>query len=102
MPTTPGFGINDNKGFHITFRNGVCVSVQFGGGNYCQNYNGDIPSRKGEHCIDAELAIWDRDDAWLTKKFNPREDEVIGGVLPHEVLRALTWAEAYVPEPAEG
>lgn len=34
--------INQNKGFHITFKNGWTVSVQFGWGSYCENYNNDI------------------------------------------------------------
>ena len=29
----------DQKGFHITFDNGYTVSVQFGAGNYCDNYD---------------------------------------------------------------
>ena len=27
-----------NKGFHITFNNGVTFSVKFGAGNYCNDY----------------------------------------------------------------
>ncbi|GAG44524.1 unnamed protein product, partial [marine sediment metagenome] len=30
--------ICNNKGFHVTFKNGWTVSVQFGAGNYCDNY----------------------------------------------------------------
>ena len=33
------FRITDNKGFHLTFKNGVTISVQFGIGNYGDNYN---------------------------------------------------------------
>lgn len=33
------FFIVDNKGFHIMFKNKWKVSVQFGWGNYCDNYN---------------------------------------------------------------
>jgi hypothetical protein len=33
------FKITDGKGFHMTFANGWTVSVQWGAGNYCQNYN---------------------------------------------------------------
>ena len=98
MAKTPGFGVNQNKGFHITFRNGVTVSVQFGGGNYCQNYDDAIVSNlpKGAESIDAEIAIWDKNGKWLTKEFRPNiNDDVIGRVLPDEVLKALNWAEAY-------
>ena len=34
-----GFYITGKKGFHITFENGWTVSVQFGPGNYCDNYD---------------------------------------------------------------
>ncbi len=30
--------ITSNKGFHITFENGLTASVQWGRGNYCQNH----------------------------------------------------------------
>jgi hypothetical protein len=33
------FGITECKGFHITFANGWTVSVQFGPGNYGDNYD---------------------------------------------------------------
>ena len=33
------FKITQGKGFHMTFANGWTVSVQWGAGNYCQNYN---------------------------------------------------------------
>lgn len=32
------FKITGSKGFHITFKNDVTVSVQFGWGNYCNTY----------------------------------------------------------------
>jgi hypothetical protein len=37
----PGFGILGGKGFHIIFDNGYTASVQFGPGNYCDNYDKD-------------------------------------------------------------
>ena len=30
--------INNNKGFHMTFKNGLTASVQWGLGNYCDNH----------------------------------------------------------------
>ena len=33
------FKITQGKGFHMTFANGWTVSVQWGAGNYCPNYN---------------------------------------------------------------
>jgi hypothetical protein len=65
------FRITDTKGFHITFKNGVTVSVQFGWGNYCGDYPEDItkyPSpaerwgkpdlKASEGTADAEVAVW--------------------------------------------
>ena len=98
MKTTPGFKILDNKGFHITFANGVCVSVQFGGGNYCQNYDAEIDSLRteGMRSPDAELAMWDGDGNWITQEYDPSQsDSVIGQVVASDVLKALIWAEAY-------
>ena len=33
------FSISGNRGFQMTFENGYTVSVQFGPGNYCDNYS---------------------------------------------------------------
>ena len=47
-----------NKGFHLTFENGLTISVQFGRGNYCANRWNDN-GRDFTECEDAEIAIWD-------------------------------------------
>jgi len=86
-----GFRITGAKGFHITFENGFTVSVQFGRGNYADNYNlseeqlaelGDV------HSSTAEVAAWsssagDRD--WL----NLGDHEVLAQQSPAEVLAIL-------------
>jgi hypothetical protein len=62
------FKITHHKGFHITFENGWTISVQFGGGNYCENYDVKIGS---EYLIetltskDAEIAAWDIKGNWF-------------------------------------
>ena len=33
------FEVTTGKGFHVTFENGWTVSVQFGPGNFCDNYH---------------------------------------------------------------
>ena len=33
------FAITNSKGFHMTFANDWTVSVQWGPGNYCENYS---------------------------------------------------------------
>jgi len=37
--TTMAFRSCENRGFHLKFANGWIVSVQFGMGNYCDNYD---------------------------------------------------------------
>ncbi len=63
----PGFGISNNKGFHIRFENGWTVSVQFGYGNYCTNYDlprEEIEKSRGANSHTAEIAAWDINDVW--------------------------------------
>lgn len=46
-----------NKGFQMTFENGLTISVQFGKGNYCSNKNKE--NKTDIHiCKDAEICIW--------------------------------------------
>lgn len=100
------FGITEGKGFAITFSNGVIVSVQFGGGNYCANYGEWIGSELGKKywsCIDAEVAAWKpekagqswRDRVWITREYFHGEDDMQGHVSPDELLGFLNWAAAY-------
>lgn len=107
------FKITHDSGFHITFDNGVTVSVQFGWGNYCSEYpnNKDMFDEKINliqgwndplplnGSPDAEIAIfYDKGDGeWLTKKFakylrKEYGDDVMGFVKPDVVLKALNWA----------
>lgn len=66
----PGFHTCERKGFHVTFENGWTVSVQFGYGNYCDNYDwkGNDPSDPmsrfkdaAPHSRTAEVAAWPAD-----------------------------------------
>ena len=59
------FKSTDRKGFHITFENGLTVSVQWGGGNYCENHdNMDFSRTKDMESKDAEVAVWSN-ERWL-------------------------------------
>ena len=66
------FQINENKGFHITFANGITISCQIGGGNYCDNYSLEFPrihDEMNQHitsCNNCEIAIWDKNNEWIT------------------------------------
>lgn len=87
------FAITSCKGFHITFKNGITLSTQFGSGNYCSNFDMElfnIPPglerlESKLECGNAEIAIWDKDHVWRTNQaykelFNEyKSDEVIKG-----------------------
>lgn len=49
--------ITDGKGFHIQFKNGWNVSVQFGPKNYCTNSK-TRPDNGNRIADDAEIAAW--------------------------------------------
>lgn len=82
------FKITNSKGFHLTFPNGVTLSTQFGGGNYCDNYNFPIGTEKKENMKsnDSEIAIWNSKGEWITSRmqeelFHPEHtDDVMGRV----------------------
>ena len=84
-----GFRICDNKGFHVTFANGWTVSVQFGGGNYCDNYDFPIGKERDRRVMEssnAEVAHWGPDH-----ELRPFEegDTVKGYCTPEMVLELL-------------
>ena len=113
-----GFRVMLNKGFHIKFENKICVSAQFGPGNYCEHYVnwnrfnrydiGDTKKHDQWESEDAEIAIWyegDKEREWITHEFakqadwaNTYEDhniQVLANVTPEQVLEALNWAKKY-------
>lgn len=55
------FRITHGKGFRIKFENGWAVSVQFGPGNYCDNYDREIGKEEAacgkEGSRTAEVAV---------------------------------------------
>ena len=50
-----------NKGFQLTFENGLTISVQFGKGNYCANRNKE-DDKDFTESPNAEVSIWDKDN----------------------------------------
>lgn len=90
------FRITGHKGFHIEFKNGLVVSVQFGGGNYCENYDMvKIGSEKDQEIksADAEVAIFDKGKKgnWRTQEFIKKatNKEVVGYITPDELVGVL-------------
>jgi hypothetical protein len=76
-----------NKGFQLTFENGLTISVQWGVGNYCENrqYSDYSAPMKKEiwDCSTAEIAIWDKSDVW----HNFGSDTVKGYVSSDEIAK---------------
>lgn len=101
------FKITGCKGFHMEFENGITVSVQFGYGNYCDNYDsiGDMGNEKEVQIQSntAEVAIWDNNNKWITSEapHSIAEDDVIGRLTTQEVLDILNWASKYGEESNE-
>ncbi len=88
------FRITGKKGFHITFDNGWTVSVQFGPGNYCDNYDlrvGDEDEEAGKRgSRTAECAVWGPDNKMVA---GPGwEDTVSNHSTPNDVLELMQWA----------
>ena len=89
------FRITNQKGFHITFENGWTVSVQFGPGNYADNYNMRIrddneeAGKKGSRT--AECAVWGpKGDMEAHPLFEG--NTVSNRSTPSDVLELLNWA----------
>ena len=87
------FKITGKKGFHITFENGYTVSVQFGPGNYCDNYDRGI-GYEDEVCgkdgsTTAEGAVWGPDGAMIDLGWG---NTVSNHSSPAEVLELFVWA----------
>jgi hypothetical protein len=94
-----GFSINMAKGFSMTFENGTTISVQFGGGNYCANREHAMPPNihAKYECPNAEIAIWNAKDEWITNKFTKhgKGHDVEGWLNPESVLKAINWTAKY-------
>ena len=109
MRTSKGFRVTGGKGVHFTFANGFTVSIQWGPGNYCDNYDKFIPEHpvSGPYAVGeegsttAECAVWGpdgemiRSDKWLDGTpdlENEYCDTVRGYMSPDEVLALMVWA----------
>ncbi len=97
------FKIIEGRGFHITFKNGYTVSVQFGPNSYCDHYNSSYTDSNlykyasDEECgkigsTTADCAVIVDDVLIETTLFDG--DTVKGWMTPKEVLKLLNWAES--------
>jgi len=125
------FTICGNKGFHLDFPNGVRLSTQCGEYNYCEHNISNKPSLfeamhntpthqlvsatsveelrilatkvvEGNHkSVDAEIAIFDANDSWLTEKMevelfgNNFADDVKGYVTQEDWFKIFEWCKNY-------
>lgn len=84
------FSSSQNKGFQMTFENGLTISVQWGTGNYCsrRSFNSTVLSEMKEPAIsspDAEIAIWDTNNTW----FEFHSDQVKGFCSTDDVAQIM-------------
>lgn len=93
------FVSTENKGFQITFGNGVIASVQWGAGNYCDNHfpaDGDFSYRKSAQSNTAEVAAIDSQGNFITASVCPDAmEDVMGYLSPEEVLEFLNQCKNY-------
>ena len=78
-----------NKGFQMTFENGMTISVQFGYGNYSSNRHDaplDATKLHGLESETAEIAVWDANGKWVNFQY----DQVKGWVSADEVADYIT------------
>ena len=95
------FKSTGRNGFHITFENGLTVSVQWGGGNYCENhYNIDFSRTKDMESKNAEVAVWSNECGLNANNFLSDEDanwcdDVVGWLTPEQVVDLLVRVKNY-------
>ena len=86
------------KGFHMTFENGLTVSVQWGAGNCCDNNFPeylDFSCNKDAQSDTAEVAVMHGCKFLNANNFLPEEDadwmdDVIGWLTPEQVVDLLS------------
>jgi hypothetical protein len=95
------FKIFTQKGFQVSFDNGLTVSVMFGSGNYCENRFsdlevGDTVKVWSQHnSVSAEIAVIDHNGNFVTGFPGcPKGGQVRGWVEPDEMLEVMNWAAA--------
>lgn len=96
----------NNKGFHITFPNGVTLSTQFGWGNYCENYDSKMPDYTkpipDTLSDDCEIMIWYGDsDNTITSEWSKNDDTVQGRLSIDQWLSAFDFARNWTPSPEQ-
>ena len=86
--------------FRLTFENGWTLSIVFGSGNYCANYDSDRRNQAfREACPNAEVGAWNGDSGLLPWDDG---DTVKGHVRAADLLTLvdsmMTWPSSGLPE----
>lgn len=99
-----GFASTMRKGFHMTFNNGLTVSVQWGAGNYCDNHfpeDMDFSFSKDAKSSTAEIAVFNG-GIWLNPcDFANHEiggDGMVSGYLSPEDVADILFNTANMTE----
>lgn len=90
------FKINNGKGFHLTFPNGVTFSTQFGPANYGDNYDSRIGAEKYDYeSNEVEIAAWTKDNHWFDFEKNEfvEQSSDVAGYIPMD--RWLEYLEIF-------
>lgn len=94
--------ITDNKGFRMTFENGLTASVQWGAGNYCDNRNNIdlLFSKESAQSNTAEVAVFGVDDEFIDISLfitdsNCSDDVVAGYLTPNQIVDFLAAVKNY-------
>lgn len=98
-----GFVSTMRKGFHMTFPNGLTVSVQWGAGNYCDNHfpaDLDFTLTKDAKSDTAEVAVIGPDGEFIDpQQFFDRDinsdGDVAGWLSPSDVVDLLVSVRNY-------
>ena len=90
------------KGFHMTFENGLTISVQWGAGNYCDNhFHRDFTFSKDASSRTAEVAVFDSSDEFIDpQKFIEESidgDEEVAGYLTADQVAQMIYNVSKYP-----
>lgn len=95
-----GISIRRNSNLHITFENGITVSIVIGGGSYSDNHDdfelmGHECEKQAISSSNAEIAAYRCKGGWVTQELRPdATDDVIGWQSPAQILDFLNKAAA--------
>lgn len=78
------FKTTSANGFHVTFKNGCTISVQWNPGNYVSDRSGEYGESRESPT--AEVAAWGPDGQWIKLGQN---DDVAGWQTPEDVIKLM-------------